>query len=111
MDEAGGGRDEASLNRSASSWKVALKKWYLMNKKSQVCEEPERVSSRQKEQHMKTLRRKSQSFRAELKAIPCSWTTKGKGQLLEKRGRMSATGWEFWHLLRILFVVQSLSRV
>ena len=51
------------------------------------------------------------SFRAELKAIPCSWNTKGRGQLLEKRGWMWATGWEFWHLLRLLFVVQSLSRV
>ena len=51
------------------------------------------------------------SFRAELKAIPCSWNTKGRGQLLEKRGWMWATGWEFWHLLRLLFVVQSLNRV
>ena len=62
MAEAGCGGDEASSNRLARSWKVALRKGYLMNKNSQVCEEPETVSYRQKEQYMKILRRRKSQF-------------------------------------------------
>ena len=86
MAEAGCGGDEASSNRLARSWKVALRKGYLMNKNSQVCEEPETASYRQKEQYMKILRRRKSQFQSRIESNSMQLEHKGQGAVAgEKR--------------------------